>query len=427
MERKSGVILTTSPSEIGSFDWNNRFRVQLWEDSPEEVRMRQVENDAQLITFMNKLPRATREWSNPIMRFSIDTRPDNFTTLASPVSAADVYVKLADSYLVRVGHVIVLPESGQQFLVTAVDDDFSSGWTNDAGCATCNLTVNRVKLGGVAVAAEEGATVLAGAPYMGELSEPREGTTTVPGDPQYNFITMAGLYFAMSKMQLNSAMTSNFGTLPKEMENIKFQFLQAMQTSLLFANRTTWYDTDEKQVYVGAGLMFQLQKHTLDLGTLGHNATWPNFNDFFEPTFESQLSAVRKDLFAGSELFRDMLNTARTAGRIELNPEGKTTYFSPDLGSLTFDITTDSGKRVSVHEEKWSLKAGLSDWGFLLDNNNLGGGQYRGLGPQWFMNLQSNAEVLKVKHAFFASWALNVFDDTTMGVIRGGTKELINR
>ena len=427
MERRSGVILTTNPSEIGSFDWNNRFRVQLWEDSPEEVRMRQVENDAQLITFMNKLPRATREWTNPIMRFSIDTRPDNYTTLASPVSAADVHIKLVDSYLVRVGHVIVLPESDQQMLVTAVDDDFSSGWTNDAGCATCNLTVNRVKLGGVAVAADNGATVLAGAPYMGELSEPREGTTTIPGDPQYNFISMMGMYFVMSKLQLNSAMVSNFGTLPKEMENIKFQFLQAMQTSLLFANRTTWYDTDEKQVYVGAGLMSQLQKHTLDLGTDGHNATWPNFNDFLEPTFESALSAVKKDLFVGSELFRDMLNTARTAGRIELNPEGKTTYFSPDLGSLTFDITTDSGKRVSVHEEKWSLKAGLSDWGFLLDSNNLGGGQYRGLGPQWFMNLQSNAEILKVKHAFFASWAINVFDDTTMGIIRGGTKELINR
>ncbi|MFA5323445.1 MAG: hypothetical protein WC373_12305, partial [Smithella sp.] len=347
MERKSGVILTTNPSEIGSFDWNNRFRVQLWEDSPEEVRMRQVENDAQLITFMNKLPRATREWTNPIMRFSIDTRPDNFTLLASPVSATDTNIKLADGYLVRVGHVIVLPESGQQMLVTVVDDDFSSALTNDAGCATCNITVNRTKLGGVAVAANEGDTVLAGAPYMGELSEPREGTTTVPGDPQYNFISMMGLYFAMSRMQLNSAMTSNFGTLPKEMENIKFQFLQAMQTSMLFANRTTWYDADEKQVYVGAGLLSQLQKHTLDLGTLGHNALWPNFNDFLEPTFESALSAVRKDLFAGSELFSDMLNTARTAGRIELNPEGKTTYYSPDLGSLTFDITTDSGRHVS--------------------------------------------------------------------------------
>lgn len=427
MTRKEGVLLTTNPSEIGSFDWNNRFRVQGWEDSPEEVRMRQPENDAQLITFMNKLPRATREWTNPIMRFSVDTRPDNYTTLSSPVSATDVYIKLADAYLVRVGHVIVLPESGQQMLVTAVDDDFSSGWTNDAACATCNITVNRTKLGGVAVAADQGATVLAGAPYMGELSEPREGTTTVPGDPQYNYISMMGLYFAMSKLQLNSAMASNFGTLPKEMENIRHQFMQAMQTSLLFANRTTWYDADEKQVYVGAGLLFQLQKHTLDLGTLGHNATWPNFNDFLEPTFESQLSALKKDLFVGSELFRDFLNTARTAGRIELNPEGKTTYYSPDLGSLTFDITTDSGKRVSVHEEKWSLKAGLSDWGFLLDSNNLGGGQYKGLGLQWFMNLQSNAEIMKVKHALFASWAINVFDDTTMGVIRGGTKELISR
>jgi len=427
MQRKEGVLLTTYPSEIGSFEWDNRFRVQLWEDAPEEVRMRQKENDAQLITFINKLPRATRKWNNPIMRFSVDTRPDNFTTLESAVSAADTYIKLADVYLIRVGHIIVLPESGQQMLVTAVDDDLSEAWTNDAGCATCNVTVNRTKLGGVAVTAENGATVLAGSPYMGELSEPRAGTTTIPGDPQYNFITMAGIYFVMSKMQANSGMTSNFATLPKEMENIKFQFQMAMQTSLLFANRTTWFDADEKQVYVGAGLMSQLQKHTLDLGSLGHNAMWPNFNDFFEPMFESQLSALQKDMFCGSELFRDLLKTARQAGRIELNPEGKTTYYSPDLGSLTFDITTDSGKRVSVHEEKWSLKAGLSDWGFVLDSNNLGGGEYEGLGLQWFMNLQGNSEILKLKHAIFGSWALNVFDDTTMGVVRGGTKPLVNR
>jgi len=169
-----------------------------------------------------------------------------------------------------------------------------------------------------------------------------------------------------------------------------------------------------------------LQSNTLNLGTLGHNATWPNFNDFLEPMFESSLSAMKKDMFCGPELFRDLLNTARTAGRIELNPEGKTTYYSPDLGSLSYDITTDSGHRVSVHEEKWSLKD-LSDWGFVLDSNNLGAGQYKGLGPQWFMDLQSNSEVMKVKHGFFMSWALNVFDDSTMGIVRGGTQTIVNR
>jgi len=427
MDRATGHILTTSPSAIGAFDWNNRFRAQLWEDSPEEVRMQQKENDTQLLTFMNKLPRASREWTNPIMRYSVDTRLDGHTTLAAAVSAADTYLKLVDSYVVRVGHVIHLPESGQQMLVTAVDDDASEGWTNDGAVATCNVTVNRVKLGGPARTATLGDTVLPGAPYMGELSELREGTTTTPGDPRYNYITLAGLYFTMSKMQLNAAMTSNFGTLPKEMENIQFQIMQRVQTSLIFANRTTWYDADEKQVFVGQGLLFQLQKYTLDLGSLGHNAMWPNYNDFLEPMYESSLSSMKKDLFVGSSQFRDMLNTARTAGRVELNPEGKTTYFSPDLGSLTFDITTDSGKRASVHEEKWAFSGGMSDWGIVLDANNLGAGQYKGLGPQWFMNLQTASEILKLKHGFFMSWAMNVFDDSTMGIIRGGTNAIVNR
>jgi len=142
--------------------------------------------------------------------------------------------------------------------------------------------------------------------------------------------------------------------------------------------------------------------------------------------FESSLSAMKKDMFVGPALFRDLLNTARTVNRIELNESGKTTYYSPDLGSLTFDITTDTGHRISVHEEKWSL-ADLSDWGFILDSNNLGAGQYKGLGPQWFMNLQSNSEVMKVKHGFFMSWALNVFDQSTMGIVRGGTQPIVSR
>lgn len=427
MQRVTGTVLTTNPSAISSFEWNNRFRAQLWEDSPEEVRMRQKENDTQLLTFMNRLPRASREWTNPIMRYSVDTRLDGHTTLNTAITSTETsYIDLVDSTIVRAGGVLHFPTSGQQMLVLEVDDDKSSGWTATAG-HTCNVKVDRAKLGGTMVAAALGETVLPGAPYMGELSEPREGTTSVPGDPQYNYITMAGKYFTMSRMQLNSAMTSNFGTLPKEMENIQFQLLQEMQNSLLFANRTTWNDADEKQVYVGSGLVFQLQKNTLDLGTLGQNATWPNFNDFLEPMFESSLSAMKKDMFVGPSLFRLLLSTARTAGRIELNSDGKTTYYSPDLGTLTFDITTDSGHRVSVHEEKWSLKDGLSDWGFVLDSNNLGAGQYKGLGPQWFMNLQSRSEIMKVKHAFFASWALNVFDDSTMGIVRGSTKTIVNR
>ena len=413
MDYATGTILTTSPETLSVFDMDNRFRVQLWEDQPESVRMQQKENDAQLITFMNKLPRASRDWTNPIMRYSIDTRLESNTTLVSAYTAGSESIVITDWELLSAGSVIYLPQTGQSFLVTATP-------------TTTTVAVDHAKLGGINVDAAAGDVVMVAAPYMGELSELRASHTTVPGEPQYNYITLAGIYFAMSKMQLNSAMTTNFGTLPKEMENIQFQLLQQVQNSLLFAQRTTWYDATEKQFYVGNGLVSQLQKYTLDLGSLGNQATWANFNDFFEPMFVSSLSAMKKDMFVGPALFRDLLNTARTVSRVELNPEGKTTYYSPDLGSLTFDITTDTGHRISVHEEKWALKD-LSDWGFVLDSNNLGAGQYKGLGPQWFMNLQTPSEVLKVKHGFFMSWALNVFDDSTMGIIRGGTQPIINR
>ena len=413
MDRATGTILTTNPSALSVFDMDNRFRVQLWEDQPESVRMQQKENDAQLITFMNKLPRANREWTNPIMRYSIDTRLESTTTLVSAYTAGAESIVITDWEMLHAGSVIYLPQTSQSLLVTAEP-------------TSTTIAVDHGKLGGVNQNAAAGDIVMIGAPYMGELSELRLGDTTVPGEPQYNYITLAGIYFAMSKMQLNAAMATDFGTLPKEMENIKFQLLQRVQASLLFATRSTWYDATEKQFYVGNGLLAQLQQHTLDLGTVGGNATWSNFNEFLEPMFVSSLSAMKKDMFVGPALFRDMINTARTASRIEVQGDGKTSYFSPDLGSLTFDIVTDSGKRVSVHEEKWALKD-LSDWGFVLDSNNLGAGQYNGLGPQWFMNLQNPSEVMKVKHGFFMSWALNVFDDSTMGVVRGGTQPIVNR
>ena len=261
---------------------------------------------------------------------------------------------------------------------------------------------------------------------MSELGTPHRGTTTTPGDPVYNFITLAAIYFNMSTMQLEAEMRGDWGTESKELDNIVNQLRRRQQFDILFAQRATWSDADEQQVYQGAGLVQQLQDYVLNAGSSGNTLSWKNLNDFIEPMFESSLSAMEKNAFFGSALFRDALNVARDVGRVMLI-EGRETYYEPELGSNACTLSTDSGKRVVVREEKWAFGGKLSDWGIVLDSNNMGAGQYRGMGEQVFANIQAPREITTLSHAVLTSWGVNVYDDSTMGVVRGGTKGLINR
>ncbi|NCC59976.1 MAG: hypothetical protein EOM12_03360 [Verrucomicrobiae bacterium] len=423
--RAAYPVLTTAPSALSVFDFDNHFRVQQWDDRPESIRMIQQENDAQLLTLLDRLPQSTRELTNPIIRWRIDTRLNEYTSLNRAVTASDTYIDLADSYIVRAGSGLLFPSSGAQMMVDDVDDDYSEGWTNAAGNA-CNVKVDRTKLGGPQVAIAVGAEARAMAAYMGELSEPRESTTTTPGDPVYNFIALQSIYFTMSKMQLEAAMLGGWGTYPKEMENAMFRMRNTQQTSMFFQYRATWYDEDERQVYIGNGLLPQLNDYVIDIGFNGNKLTWPILNDTIELTFDSKLSSTRKTAFFGKALYRDALKTARAMGRIADEGKGET-YYDPDLGSMMFTLSTDQGNMVDIHLEKYSLNAGFAYWGFVLDQANLGSGYYRGLQNQVIPDIQNPRAILRKDTALLNSWVLNVFDPSTMCIFRGGTDSITNR
>jgi hypothetical protein len=92
-----------------------------------------------------------------------------------------------------------------------------------------------------------------------------------------------------------------------------------------------------------------------------------------------------------------------------------------------FVVSTEAGRTVRCHEEKWAFSGGLSDWGITLDSSNLGFGRYRGFGKQWVFDIQAPSAITTKAHALMNSYAINVYDDSTMGVIRGGTKGMIGR
>ena len=156
----------------------------------------------------------------------------------------------------------------------------------------------------------------------------------------------------------------------------------------------------------------------------GNTFTFPNLNDFFEPMFEPDTSSAHKDVICGRGLFADSLDTARDADRLVRSTEGET-YMHPVFGSRAFDMQTGSGDSVTFIRDMKSLVKGLSNWGFVLDAGNMGSGMYKGLGPQWFNDIQDPDDIMRKKSAYLESFALNIFDETTMGIIKGGTNPLL--
>jgi len=424
MQRGVYPILTTTDN-ISAFDLNNRFRVQLWDSSPEAIKWDQRENDAILLTLLEYVDKRNNVWTNPIMRWSEDTRLDGWTTLASNMTAAGAdltYINVVDP-LVCNGKWsgLSIPITGENLLVVEIDPDYSEGWVTTAG-GPANVKVDRTKFGTAQVAANAGAYVYVMPPYMGELGEPRVGTTTTPGEPMYNYISLISSSFSMSKYQLGSKMLGGFGELPKEVQNTVFKIRQQQQYGLLFQNRTTWMDATEKQVYIGNGLLHYMKTNVLDLGNLGNRFTWENFNDFLDPTFDPYESGDSKILIAGPNLYADGLRMMRELERLDAAP-----YFEPTMRSWTYNIKTDMGRNVTVYLDKYALGGGLSKWGFLIDPKNLSGGEYQGLGAQWIQNIQSTRSVLQREDAYLMSYALNVFHERCHGVIRGGTAPIVVR
>ena len=410
-------ITTINPSAIGAFDLNSYFRPRQWDERPESVRMKLPENDQLLLTILNRLPTGGGEWTNPIMSWRIDTRNDFYTTNAKAIASSDTYISLTTPYIVRPGYALYFSQYDVEYLVVDVDDDESEAWTNGAG-DTCNVRVSQK--GGQVVAIAAGSYARPGGPVTGERGEAKRGVTTTPGDPVYNFISMWAIFFDMSLMQINSEMASEWGTMTKEMENIDWQLSHGVQNDLLFSHRNTYNDADEDQVYRSSGIVEQLNDNVLDVGGLGNALQYANLVDFWDPLFESRLSSPSKIHLCGSAQFRDILKTSRDAGRLLNEPSLDT-----DLGANMYQVSTEAGRTVTVYEEKYTLQADTADWGITLDLNNLGFGTYRGHGKQWIKDIQANSAITTKSDALLMTGAVNVFDPSTMGVIRGGTKSLI--
>lgn len=412
MQRYSaaGGLLTTSPDAMGAFlDNGNYYRAIEWAEMPEEVKLTKKENDNALLEFLMTAPVTFNTMKNPVIRYRRDSALATYTKLTADLASDDETVSVEDASIFNENHVAVILRTGEELKIDSIN-------------ATTNvITLESGSRGllGPAFAALAGDELRPGNSWIGERGSMPEGYSTYPGDPCYNLITLSGQKFGMSTMQKEAAMKGDWGTWDKLTMDTKFQVETKIQEAMLSQHRFTSYDSDQKQVYRGAGLIHQCSGNVLDLGIKGTNFLWEHLNDFLTPMYVSELSADNKEVFGGPGIFADALSTAR-----QMSSQVSEISINPTTGAMQFTFMLTNGKTVTWNKVN-GFEGERSNFAIVLDGNNIGGGQYSGLGPQWFYDIQDNSDVLGQDAAYFTSWECHIYDRSTCGIIRGGTKPLI--
>jgi hypothetical protein len=419
---------TINPSKIGAQSTgvaDTSFRPWQWLDRPEDVRMQQKENDQVLYTLLQQFQfdPAQKTLGNPAIHWRVDNRLNLITYLTVALSSTDTYANVAEPGMFKAGYTLIDPATGQLMVVDDVDSAYTSGWTNNATDA-CNIKLTRTIYNNQNRAIAANSEVFAGLPIMGETGTPKEGLTTVPGDPFYNFIQTFGLYTQMTQMQKNSIMSGQWGTHTHLIETNWSMLMQQVQRQMLFGKRGTDNTSDEGQIYMMNGIVPQLTDNVLTVSGIGNALVYANLSEFWDGLFESANSASMKKHVCGELQFMNILNTARQEAAMLEEPA-----YNPDLGASQFVVTTGGGKRVEVIKDRFSLQGkNLSDWGITLDAANIVTGEYAGFGLRLLEDMDVPLQAItRQTDAMVGSATVCVVDPDTCGVVKGGSNRIVRR
>jgi len=414
---------TTTTEGLSVFDRDNQYRPLQWLDRSSAIDWEYRENDSILLSILEKLPSTENTLDNPIVNWTEDSRLECATTFNSAMAVADTYLDLVDPYIAVVNTFMVIPETSEVVEVIDVDYDKSEGWTNDAA-DTANIQVTRSMNGTAAVAASIGEHAIAMPAFMAEQSDVRDGMGRVPEEAQQNYISIVSQAIEVTRLQDNSMIFDDWGQIPKAALDCVFDVRQRLQYALLFQARATYATANEGQMYISQGALNYNKDGFLDLGGIASNLTWPVFNDFLELRFQPDSSSQTKMLLAGPKLFQTAMKLAKDMGNLVTTP-----YYDPDVGAMSFQMSTDGGYVVNVVLDRWGLQEayGLSNWGFLFDMKNIEGAHYKSLEFQWIQNIQARSSVMQRKDAYIGSFSFIMKHQTTHGVIRGGTSKIVSR
>ena len=424
---------TVSPSALSALDIGDAFatdfRPKQWLDRSDELKEQAIENDEAFLAWLDMYTAKQFGLNQVIVSWRVSRPADLHTTNAKAITAADTYISLSDSLIAKTGFLLSFINYGAEYRVLDVDDDLSEGWTNNASDA-CNVQVER--LTGPAVAIPLGEVCNTGHAPMGELGVPKRATTTTPGDPVWNTMSLVGIYGSISKLQMGSEMIGGWGTHPKVRDDVWYQHRMAKQQQILFGQRFIGNDTldAEGQLYLSNGVVPQIKTNIMEAGSLGVNLVWPKLNDFWEGTFDSELSSPTKTHFCGSAQFRDIRKTAVEYGaEVEMLKIESGVQNPMAIGANTMRVQLQSGKIVDVVElRKAFSQPNLVDWGITMDAANLAMGVFGEFDERWVDDIESKTQSITLQSdAVVDSWLPAVIDESTFAAIRGGSYGLVDR
>jgi len=414
MRRFNGQLTTVSTDKLSAFNTDEYLRAVEWVNRPEDVKLRYPENDNALLEFMRTIPLKKNIVKSPLVHWTVDGALATYTKTVGAVLATgttDVDIVVEDSYIADVGWTVTAPITGEVMLITAVNN------------ATSTWTVTRARFGGTQAALIDGEELRPSAPVVGERGRAKDTHTTEPGDPAHNYISMTMGKTSITTMQYNAAMNGEWGTWDFLMAGAQYQIETAVQSSMIFQHRWTEASTagdfssaDEGQVYLGAGLMDQLNNNVMHLGDAGNSFLYENASEFMDPMFASDLSANRKVVYCGPSIFANMATTTKQRPE-DMSIDIKT-------GAKEFEIMTNGGNTV-VFRRVNGMDGRLSQLGIVLDENNIGASEFEGLGPQWFLDMEDNDSPLERIAAYFMSWGIQIYDRSTCGLMIGNINPLL--
>jgi len=293
---------TVAPSALSALDIGtvgiSDFRPTSWWERSDKIFEQEEENDTAYLAYLESQMVDQKDLTQPLMKWRVGRPADLWTTNDVAIAAADLtgagtanYIGLADSLQVGAGTLIHFIDYGVIVRVIDVDDDESEGWVNAASTA-CNVKIER--LSGPAVAIPAGNIAQIGSVVMGEEGTPGPGRTTTPGDPTFNTVQLVGIYGSITNLQKDSDMIGGWGTHPKIRDEVWFQHRLRKQNDLLFGRK--YYGTDQLssqgQLWLTDGVVPQIKTNVLQAGSIGVDLSWDIVNDFWENTFDSELSSM---------------------------------------------------------------------------------------------------------------------------------------
>lgn len=358
---RSEMPALTVTDAIGVQHQDNAFRRREWLEGFGQIDFLNDYKDSAIMRLLEVLPNSVVQ--TPKYEWIEASRLESMTRLAASVNSSATTLTVEDAGICNKGQILFVA-GGEQMEVVSRD-------------LTANtVEVIRGSLSTVATAHSAGDAIQATPQYMGETDEPLPGTGTMPGKPNYNFVTVFGVTWKSTRMGDNSVVEGEWGKIEKEQLIQMLTLRQMVGRSLYWSPRHYENLGSRGPRYVSGGLAHFIKDNVLALDNDPSKHTWANLAPFFDNLFRHEASSGQKIALVGRDLFH-----AHKAVATEMSRLGEPSSDAAKLGEADYVFETHYGPvRYTLADKDLPQRAGLGGTGFFIDPAHLRGGTFQDFG-----------------------------------------------